>query len=121
MKTDTITDRLHAKADADLRKKITESMKWIWDETGHSSQHPKIEDFPNVSAAISNQGLPKPASMPWIGAVQQVHTEVAFAFLRDRWRSRYVSEFMGKVEAMADEMENLGIVLRQNEEEQSNG
>lgn len=120
MKTDTLTDRLHAKADADLRKKITESMQWILDESGYATRGngPKIEDHPRVSDAMASQGQARPSAMPWIGSIQAVHTEVAFAYLRDKWRSRYVFDFMSKVEAMASEMENLGLVIQSQDQPQ---
>lgn len=118
MNTDTITTRLHAKADADLRKKLNESVEWIWQETQYrSNSQPKMEDHNNVVTAINNAGR-KWETMPWIGSIISIFKEVAFAYLRDDWRKRYVSEFMGKVESMAEEMENLGIVIQQREEEQ---
>ena len=120
MNADTLTSRIHAQADAELRKKIDESFQWIWDETGHQNQkNPELDDFPKVQASIMNQGRPKFTSMPWIGAVQSVHTEVAFAYLRDKYRSRAVNEFMAKVNGMAAEMENLGIVVQQAQEEEA--
>lgn len=117
MKADTLTDKLHAKADADLRKKIKDSLEWIADEIGHPTTSPELEEFPRVQSAITNMGRPKFASMPWFGNAQQVHAEVAFAFLRDKYRNRYVAEFMDKVNGMAAEMEYLGIVVQQSQED----
>ena len=116
MKADTLTERLHEKADADLRKKLKDSFRWIADEIGCPTTSPELEEFPRVQSAVMNAGRPKFTSMPWFGNAQQVHTEVAFAFLRDKYRSRAVSEFMAKVNNMAAEMENLGIVVQQNQE-----
>ena len=116
MNADTITTRLHAKADADLKKKIAESVKWIWEATqGMSGSMPKLVDHKDLETAMRNTGS-KWESMPWIGGLLDVFKKVAFAYLRDKWRSQYVSDFMGKVESMAAEMENLGIVIQQQEE-----
>ncbi len=112
MKASTITERLHAKADADLKAKLEQSVSWVLDQSGYSSDIPKLEDFPDVAASFTNDGRPAPTKMPWIGCVIAMFKTVAFAYLRDRWRSRYISEFMGKVEAMASEMENLGLVIQ---------
>lgn len=119
MNTDTITTRLHAKADADLKAKLSESVAWVWEQTGHSGHpNPKLEDFPDVASQYTNDGQAAPKGMPWIGRILELFKAVSFAYLRDKWRNRYVAEFLGKVEAMAAEMENLGIVIHQNEEAQ---
>ncbi len=117
-KASTITEKLHAKADADLKAKLEQSVSWVWDQTGYSSDTPNLEDFPDVAASFTNDGQPAPSKMPWIGRVVAMFKAVAFAYLRDKWRSRYISDFMGKVEAMAGEMENLGLVIRAQEQEQ---
>ncbi len=106
MTTDTITSKLHAKADADLRKKLEESTEWVWAETGHNAIPPKIEEHEDIKNELKkcNYAL---SDMPWIGAVMMAFRAVAFAYLRDKWRNRYVAEFMGKVELMAQELKNL--------------
>ena len=111
MQSHTITDRLHAKADTDLKSKLESSVAWVWDSTGHSTAEPNLEEFPDVSNNFTNDGLQKPTKMPWIGRVLSLFKSVAFAYLRDKWRNQYVADFMGKVEAMASEMENLGIII----------
>ena len=111
----TITERLHAKADADLKAKLEQSVSWVWDQSGYSSDRPNLDDFPDVAANYSNDGQPAPSNMPWIGRIIALFKAVAFAYLRDKWRSQYVSDFMGKVEAMASEMENLGLVIQAQE------
>lgn len=108
MKASTITERLHAKADADLKAKLKDSVEWVWKQTGHTCTRPKLEDFPEVAMD---------GKMPWIGHVSQLFESVAFAYLRDQWRDRYVSEFMAKVETMASEMESLGIAVQAQLEE----
>jgi len=115
MKVSTITERLHAKADADLKAKLEQSVSWVWDQSGYSSDTPNLDDFPDVAANYSNDGQPAPSNMPWIGRIIALFKAVAFAYLRDKWRSQYVSDFMGKVEAMASEMENLGLVIQAQE------
>ena len=112
MKASTITERLYAKADADLKYKLNESVKWVWEQTGHSTEsHPTLEDFPDVVSNYTNDGQAKPNKMPWIGRVIELFKSVSFAYLRDKWRNQYVSDFMGKIEAVASEMENLGIII----------
>jgi hypothetical protein len=119
MKASTITERLHAKADADLKAKLEQSVSWVWDQIGYSTRtHPDIKDFPDVSSNYTNDGQPAPAKMPWIGRTLGLFKEVSFAYLRDKWRDQYVSDFMGKVEAMASEMENLGLVIQSQEQPQ---
>lgn len=117
MKASTITERLHAKADADLKARLNDSVSWVWDQTGCSRVYPDIKDFPEVVSHVTNDGLPEPQKMPWIGRVLELFKSVAFAYLRDQWRDRYVSEFMAKVEAMASEMESLGIAVQTHLEE----
>lgn len=119
MQASTITERLYAKADADLKIKLDQSVSWVWDQTGHSTLvHPDIKDFPNVSSNYTNDGQPAPAKMPWIGRVLGLFKEVSFAYLRDKWRNQYVADFMGKVEAMASEMESFGLVIQSQEQSQ---
>lgn len=113
----TITERLHAKADADLKAKLKQSVSWVWDSTGYSIATPALEDFPDVAANLINDGQPTPSKMPWIGRIVELFTAVAFAYLRDKWRDKYVLDFMDKVEAMASEMENLGLVVHAQEKE----
>lgn len=86
MNTDTIAERLNAKADAELLKKIDDSIAWIWKESGHGVMKPELADFPKVSSAYSNTGAPAPKDIPWIGAVQEQFKHVAFAYLRDSYR-----------------------------------
>jgi len=109
--TDTITERIHAKADADLKKKLSESLAWVWNETGHGCELPKLSDFPDVTSQITNTGAATPTEMPWIGATSNQFAAVAFAYLRDKYRARAVADFMAKVESMAAEFENLGIAI----------
>lgn len=117
MQASTITERLYAKADKDLKAKLEQSVAWVWDSIGHSTAQPNLEEFPDVSNNFTNDGVPKPTQMPWIGRVLSLFKAVAFAYLRDKWRDQYVSDFMGKVEAMASEMETLGIVIQTQEQE----
>ena len=117
MKPSTITERLHAKADTDLKARLNDSVEWVWKQTGHACTQPNLEDFPEVTAAYTNDGKTAPSKMPWIGIVLNLFKAVAFAYLRDTWRDRYVSEFMAKVEAMASEMESLGIAVQAQLEE----
>lgn len=116
MKTSTITERLYAKADKDLKARLNDSVSWVWNETGHSCHNPSLDDFPEVSKNFTNDGSAPPSKMPWIGRVLELFKHVAFAYLRDKWRDKYVADFMSKVEAMASEMENLGIAIQAQEE-----
>lgn len=118
MQASTITERLHAKADTDLKTKLEASVAWVWDTTGHSCHQPELEAFPEISKVFTNDGKAAPAKMPWIGRVLELFKTVAFAYLRDKWRNQYVADFMGKVEAMASEMENLGLVIQSQEQSQ---
>ena len=112
----TITERIHLKADQDLRKKIDASLEWIWEEARAYSAQPKIENFPFIASAYTNDGQKSPTSVPWVGAVQNQFKEVAFAYLCERYRYVAVTQFMAKVNNMAAEMENLGISIQQREE-----
>jgi len=113
----TITERLHARSDTNLKDKLEKTTKWIWDERTEG-ERPKLEDFPGVKTAYGNAGESAPREMPWIGSIQQQFLTVAFAYLRDKYRDAAVTEFMDKINSMAAEMENLGIVIQQNEENQ---
>lgn len=112
MKASSITERLYAKADNDLKSKLEQSVAWVWDQSGHATDQPKLEDFPDIVSNYTNDAQPAPQKMPWIGRVINLFKAVAFAYLRDKWRNQYVSDFMAKVEAMASEMENLGLVVQ---------
>lgn len=111
----TITERLHARSDSDLKAKLEMAAKWIWDERTQG-ERPKLEDFPGVKTAYSNAGESAPREMPWIGSIQQQFLTVAFAYLRDKYREAAVTQFMDKINSMASEMENLGIAIQDREE-----
>ena len=119
MSTSSITERLHAKADADLKARLNESVAWVWEETGHSSgrSNPDLTEFPEIKHHYTNDGQPAPQKMPWIGRILELFKAVSFAYLRDKWRDKYVSDFMAKVEAVAGEMESLGIVIQTQKQE----
>lgn len=102
MNTDEITQRIYIRSDRDLRAKINASVKWVWDESGHSCERPnsRLEEIQSeLGGGGSEFALNK---VPWIGAAIRMFEVVAFHYLRDKYRSQAVSDFMAKVESVQE-------------------
>lgn len=108
MNAQTITKTIFDKADAELKERISQSTRWIIDEVQQTPRS-KAVDFPNIRANNHSE-------LPWVGTSLVEFNELAFASLRDKYRQQAITKFMSKVESMAEEMENLGIVVRSNSE-----
>jgi hypothetical protein len=115
MNPETLTQKLHAKSDSDLRAKIIAATAWIHDDLSHSefTSGDNADFLKLVSGSEIGNLLTK---VPWIGSAINVFTETAFAYLRDKYRQRAVADFMAKVESMAEQMQELGMVIAENAE-----
>lgn len=100
-----ITEKIFAKSDKELRAKLEQSVKWIWDESGHSCERPK--DVAALNKAISSNSIQEFKEMPWIGAISKLLVETAFLYLRDKYRQKAIREFMAKVESLSEQVEQL--------------
>lgn len=100
MTNDAITQRIYNKSDRDLRAELENSIKWVWDQTGHTADRPKESEVHDLNKAMSGTGLPEFKSIPWIGATNKQFVETAFLYLRDRRRAAAIHDFMQKVEAV---------------------
>ena len=110
MNAQTITERIYDKTDAELTKRIRQSVAWIHEESNvNSASRPTTTEFPNVK----NKG----DTFPGLWDSSNEFQNIAYAYLRDLNRNRATKEFMSKVDSMAEEMENLGIVMRTNSEQ----
>lgn len=96
MNEQTITEKLFDKADKELKARINKSTQWIYDDARQVEHSEK----------------------PWIGTIGVQFNELAFDYLREKYRQQAIDDFMAKVNSMAEEMENLGIVVRNNSEQQ---
>lgn len=102
MNTNSITVKLHKKADDELYHKINESLEWIRKATGYSSTPPCKEAVEDFLKAVKGTTLGKRlTTLPLISEAIKVMRETAFAYMRDANRERTVQEFMNKVEALS--------------------
>jgi len=99
MNTETLTQKLHDKADRELRERIRNSMDPIWKELGANGDWQRGKEGPKL---------------PWPGPSGAEFEKVAFEYLCAPNRERAVSDFMAKVESMASQMEELGLVIADN-------
>lgn len=97
---DDLTQRIYNKSDTDLRKKLEDCTKWVWDETGYGDK-PSDEALAEARSNLSGTDLPE-LSNPWIGNVRRQFIEVSFAWLRDRYRNEALCDFMQKVESLGN-------------------
>lgn len=110
MNTQTITDKIYERSDAELRAKVAESQKWIWDAIReNNAERPIAKLFPEIECTTER--------LPWLGEFTVQFDALVIAYLRDLYREKAVSAFMAKVNNMAAEMENLGIVVMNRENE----
>jgi len=117
MTPETITKKIHDKADKDLRDKINLHINALWKiADAHSTEKPTREGHPALDKALSLAGYK--ISVPWIGDINSVIRELAFSHARDKNRENATFAFMAKIEAMADQFEELGMVVTQRDNEE---
>jgi len=109
MNTETLTAKLHAKADTDLRNKLDAAFKpWMDEANPHNNARPEIGQSKRLDNALKQIRLGatyvEPTQVPWIHDIATAHKEMLFAYLSPQWRDRYVAEFMKKVETIAEEI-----------------
>lgn len=100
---DTITQRIHDRSDAELRKELKAFTTKIWDEAcPHSSERPALDDWPGLSESVRKHNLFKNEETPWIGAVAEAYVELAFAHIAPKRRANALHDFMKKVESVSE-------------------
>ena len=112
MTTSTITAKLYEKSDKKLRQFCGSRFRDLFELCGgHSlAKRPELGEFPSLANAM-NQAKIKTDSFPWHGAVWELASETLFAMLRDQWREREVSAFITQIENMANQFDELGIAI----------
>lgn len=114
MSAETITTRLHAKADADLRVKIETALKNFRQELADAGvsiayMRPKIHR--NFLCGVDSKELPY-AAFPELIAMQfdqlvRSLPEAAFAVGCENNRTRAVDDYMRRIEELAEKCEEL--------------
>lgn len=96
-----IAQRIYAKSDAELRKKITASVAWVWEESGHSVTRPdsRLEEIKSEIGGVGDIAIDK---VPWIGSASRLFEVLAFHYLRDRYRQKAISDFMQKIDEVSE-------------------
>lgn len=110
MTTDSITERLHAQADASLKSELQEHFRALWNEINpQGKKYPLMTE--TMRQLISNAGLSvrhnEDITCPYIGAIQGLYEEIAFAYLSPLRRADAVTKFMADVESMSDQLGQL--------------
>jgi hypothetical protein len=103
---ETITQKLHARADAKLRAYCDSRFGDLLELCGgHSCARPEVTK--ELRQRAVNIGVKEPDQLPWHGAVWVHASEVLFLLLRDEWREREVAEFMNAVEGAKAAVDEL--------------
>lgn len=103
MNTETLTEKIYAKSDAELKKKIADSVAWIWNETGHTGIKPDANQLSEINGELRGSADFKEfEAMPWIGAATKRFEVIAFHYLRNKYRSQAIYDFMQKVESISE-------------------
>lgn len=90
MKAQTITDALHAKSDAALKKHIESLLLPLFEEA-------KNQPYNELRKANSEDWKPFGDDY-WIGKAMTNYRDLAFLYLRDVWREKEIHRFITKVE-----------------------
>jgi hypothetical protein len=100
MNAETLTQKIHARADRKLNLFLQSRFGEMFDLCGGhgSDKRPKLEDFPNVNLALKQCRMPE--VMPWSGSAIELSRAVCFAYMRDQWREREMEDFIKKVEGI---------------------
>ena len=106
MKPETLTDKLHARADEKLSHYCEQRFGDLFNLCGahHSEKKPQISSA--LKQHLQSLGA-KNDKFPWHGSVWAIAREVLFATLQEAWREKEVAEFMSKVESMRDEIREI--------------
>ena len=97
-----IAQRIYVKSDAELRKKIKESVAWVWEESGHSAPRPDSR-FAEIKSELGGlSGDFSVERVPWIGSASRLFEVVAFHYLRDKYRQKAISDFMQKIDEVSE-------------------
>jgi len=105
MSADALTEKIHARAD----RKLVEFLESRFGDLfqlcgGHGgTERPKLEDFPQMKKTLTNCEMPQ--KFPWKGSVIELARLVCFAHLRNQWREKEMRDFMEKVEAVSQIVE----------------
>jgi len=99
MNTQGITERLHAKADAQLTAEISKALEPIWNLMGRDSQ-------PHKFKAIRTTDAHTEVEVYWRESIKGIKA-MAFEHHRDAFRQKVVDEFMAKVESLSEQVEQL--------------
>lgn len=106
MNLSTITERLYQKSDLELRKKIETSIAWIWDEKPTNFKFDAEQEKQFATAMSGKPPYSQMKDTPWLGYAQAFFTEVAFHYLRDRYREKALTDFMTKVNSIDEIIQN---------------
>lgn len=118
MTPETLTQKLHDLSDRKLREEISKALEWFQTAMPFSESI----DHSLLSSAMSITSLGHELKRPvYSGDAIRLLKVVAFIRLRDSRRDAEVRSFMEKVNGMATQFENLGLVIADNAEGENNG
>ena len=103
MNAQTITEILHAKSDAALKKHINNQLNPLFMEAKDAPYSELQRNNPEEWKQFKDN--------PWIGEAMKRYRDLAFLYLRDNWREKAVHNFISKVE----EVHQLGEDFTNNE------
>jgi hypothetical protein len=108
MKADTITQKLHERADVKLRAFCHTRFDDLFEMCeGTKGRRPAVTDSLKIKSSQVFRGEKDLVEFPWHGAVWGYASEVLFMMLRDKWREKEVADFIAMVESTAAEIEGL--------------
>lgn len=102
MNSQTLTDKLHARADAKLAAYCNERFGDLFELCGgYNQKKPRLEGD-DATIMASQFGIKDVNNLPWHGAIWSLAEKTLFYALRDEWRAREIDEFMQQVESVKD-------------------
>ena len=108
MKAETLTERIYQQSDKDLKRKIDQSLDWIWQESGHTATKPEDSQLAEINAELRGTAdFSEFTSMPWIGAAIGRLKVIAFHYLRNKYRNQAMTDFINKVKSVDEIIHNL--------------
>lgn len=108
MKAETLTERIYQQADNDLKRKIDQSLDWIWKETGHTTTKPDDSQLAEINDELrGTANFSEFTSMPWIGAAIGRLKVITFHYLRNKYRNQAMTDFINKVKSVDEIINNL--------------
>ncbi len=106
MNTESITEKLHARAEAKLRTFCQQKFGGLFELCGeHRAERPEVSD--ELKQQGFNLGVKEPEKYPWHGVVWAYASECLFLMKQKEWREREVSEFMARIEQVSADVEEL--------------